>query len=240
MKYIYEVERRNYEDFSSGRVLYNQKGATSFPVRLTREIFLRSKEYLNNKNVKSPFSIYDPCCGGAYLLTSLGFLHSQDISKIVATDIDKNILDLAKRNLSLLTLGGINKRIEEIKEYILEFDKPSHRDALESAIRLKAMIENTKKSIDIECYQADSLNITISEHKVDLLICDVPYGNIVSWSNSRDNNLEVFLQNMLKVIKPASVLAIITDKNQIVKHKSYNRMKHFTIGKRRVTFLEPI
>lgn len=239
MKYIYETKRRNYEDFASGRVLYNQNGATSFPVRLASEIFLRSKKYLNDKMVKSPFSIYDPCCGGAYLLTTLGFLHGDDLAKIIASDIDKNMLDLAKRNLSLLTSRGLNKRIEEIENYIQEFDKDSHREALESASRLKAMNKKINNSPDIQCFQANALKNSVSIN-VDLVITDVPYGNIVQWSNNKDDNLEIFLDSIFKVVKSTSVLAIITNKSQVVEHNKYCRIKHFTIGKRRVSFLEPI
>lgn len=46
MKYLYEIEFKNYEDFVSGRVLYNRKGATAFPVRLASEIFQRCKAAL--------------------------------------------------------------------------------------------------------------------------------------------------------------------------------------------------
>ena len=41
MKYRFEIEAKNYEDFASGRVLYNRKGATAFPVRLGSEIIQR-------------------------------------------------------------------------------------------------------------------------------------------------------------------------------------------------------
>ncbi|RJX37512.1 hypothetical protein D3P09_21250 [Paenibacillus pinisoli] len=38
MKYLHEKYDHNYEDFASGRVLYNAHGTTSFPVRLASEI----------------------------------------------------------------------------------------------------------------------------------------------------------------------------------------------------------
>jgi 23S rRNA (guanine2535-N1)-methyltransferase len=41
MEYRYTAERQNYEDFASGRVLYNQKGTTAFPVRLASELYQR-------------------------------------------------------------------------------------------------------------------------------------------------------------------------------------------------------
>lgn len=239
VKYIYETERRNYEDFSSGRVLYNQSGTTSFPVRLASEIFLRSKKYLMNKNVKSPFSIYDPCCGGAYLLTTLGFLHGNDLSEIIASDIDENAVDLAKRNLALLTLPGMNKRMDELQNYIKEFDKDSHKEAFVSASRLKTMHQKLNSPIHVNCFRSDALNSSITM-SVDLVITDVPYGNIVNWSNNKNDSLEIFLESIFKVLKSTSILVIITTKSQVVNHDKFNRIKHFTIGKRRVSFLEPI
>ncbi|MTI47948.1 MAG: hypothetical protein FH761_08910 [Firmicutes bacterium] len=240
MKYIFEKERKNYEDFASGHVLYNRKGATSFPVRLASEIFLRSKNYLEEKGNNGKITIYDPCCGGAYLLTTLGFLYGKSFSKIMASDINEEMISLAARNLSLLTEEGMENRIEEIKGYIEEFGKSSHKKALNSGIRLKEMLGGLDKSTTVECFKKDALNNKGISNSVDLIMTDIPYGNLVEWSGDEGNSLEQFLNSMLLNLKPDSIMTIITDKKEIIKHKGYNRIKHFTIGKRRVSFLEPI
>lgn len=49
MEYIYESAQRSYEDFASGRVLYNAQGTTSFPVRLASEIAQRCFQLLEKK-----------------------------------------------------------------------------------------------------------------------------------------------------------------------------------------------
>ena len=67
MEYKY-CKNNNYEDFSSGRVLYGAKGIPNFPVRLLHEIYGYSKSYLEKKE---DIVIYDPCCGAAYALNSL-------------------------------------------------------------------------------------------------------------------------------------------------------------------------
>ena len=237
MKYKFEKEKMNYSDFASGRVLYNRKGATAFPVRLASEIYQRSKKYLNEEGVSTPFSIYDPCCGGAYLLTTLGFLHGEDFSQIIASDVDEEMIDLAGDNLSLLTIEGINYRIDELNDYIEKFNKDSHRKALKSAQRLKLKLKNKNFSFDINCFQADVLKNFVSDIKTDLIITDLPYGNIVSWSQDKENNMKIFLDNMLQVIKPNSILALITEKKQVIEPEKFTRIKHFTIGKRRVSFL---
>ena len=63
---------------------------------------------LSAKGVQSPYTIYDPFCGVAYALTVLGFFHGADIKAIFASDIDENVLSLARKNLSLLSKDGLH------------------------------------------------------------------------------------------------------------------------------------
>ena len=70
MEYLY-CKNDNFEDFASGRVIYGGKGIPNFPVRLLLEIYGRAKSYSEKKE---ELVIYDPCCGGGYALTVLGFL----------------------------------------------------------------------------------------------------------------------------------------------------------------------
>ena len=92
MKYIYEQEQKNYQDFASGRVLFNQKGATAFPVRLASEIFLRGKAYLEEKRHTGLITIYDTFCRGSLFIDSIGIPDGKYIKRIIASDIDENIL----------------------------------------------------------------------------------------------------------------------------------------------------
>ena len=48
MEYKYG-KNDNYEDFSSGRVLYHVRGMTNFPVRLAQEIYGRCLRYSPKK-----------------------------------------------------------------------------------------------------------------------------------------------------------------------------------------------
>lgn len=43
-------ENDNFEDYSSGRVLYRNRGIPNFPVRLINEIFRRCIYYCENKS----------------------------------------------------------------------------------------------------------------------------------------------------------------------------------------------
>lgn len=239
MEYIYEKENRNYEDLSSGRVLYNQKGTTAFPVRIASEIFLRCQRHLSERGVEGNLRIYDPCCGGAYLLTTLGFLHGQFISRVFASDIDANVLELAKRNLALLTKLGMQRRIEEIDAYIEAYNKPSHIEAKESAERLYSLIEN--KDFDLNCFRADALRLhteEASDFKADLVMTDFPYGDIVEWSEKCENIGARFLESIEKVLGAQALIAVIADKKTAIRHESFKRLEQFNSGKRRITILE--
>src|SRR5690554_7951621 len=87
----------NYEDFSCGRVIIHKTGMPNFPVRLAQEIYCRCLSYIDkDKDIR----IYDPCCGGGYLLTVLGLINMNSIKEIYASAVDETALKLAKSNLS--------------------------------------------------------------------------------------------------------------------------------------------
>jgi len=54
MKYRFEVERKDYSDFASGRVLYSAPNTTAFPVRLASEIVQRAFDILESKGGQRP------------------------------------------------------------------------------------------------------------------------------------------------------------------------------------------
>lgn len=240
MSYIFETENRNYEDFASGRVFYNQPGATSFPVRLASEIFQRCEHILKKSGVKSPYSIYDPCCGGAYLLATIGFLHGDRISCILASDTDESMVTLARRNLLLLSSSGIEQRIEQIKNMIDDFGKSSHVEALQSAIKLKGTLLAKGVNVETVCFVADATKEKHAEVKVDIVITDLPYGKVVKWNGEQDEDCAVrnLLDNLIPFVAKDSVIAIVSNKKTSLKHEAFKRVEKFKIGKRQVTFLQ--
>jgi 23S rRNA (guanine2535-N1)-methyltransferase len=245
MNYRFAVDNRNYKDYSSGRVFYNQIGTTSFPVRLASEIYQLCKSVLMKQGCDKPYVLYDPCCGGAYLLASIGFLHGEEISGIYGSDVDEAVIPLAQKNLAILSKEGMDERIREIQKMIAEFDKESHSQALESSLNLRNILERRDKSIEVKCFVSDitkNNNLINTIHDVNMIITDLPYGEIVSWNSMEDEKgaVEKLLNNVLQVMSSDSVIAIISKSKSKIKHKNFKQVEGFVIGKRQITILKPI
>lgn len=225
MQYKY-CDNENFEDYASGRVLYSAEGVANFPVRLVNEIFGYAKEYSVKKE---GLCVYDPCCGGGYSLTVLGFMNSQCIEKIYGSDVDEKMVEVARKNLALLNVEGLEKRCEEIQDLYDMYGKASHADALQSGLRLKNKI---KKDIVTELYVADCTE-ELPLISPDIIITDVPYGNLVEWSTESNNPLLDMLQQLANISHRNTVLAISMDKKQKAEHPAWVRRKKQIIGKRK-------
>lgn len=221
----------NYQDFSSGRVLYHGRGMTNFPVRLAQEIYGRCLQYSPKK---SNICLYDCCCGGGYLLTVLGFLNQDTIGRIIGSDINTELLGIAKKNLSLLSAEGLNKRIEEIEQMITSFQKQSHIDAKNSAIALKSLITT---NIEWEVFQSDVLCDIDLKEKPDVVITDVPYGNMVDWRGNEENFVDRLLDTLYGICHSETVIGLCMDKKQKAKNQKFVRLEKQKIGKRKFEIL---
>lgn len=244
MAYKFTSANINYEDLGSGRVLYNQKGATAFPVRLASEIFLRCVSILQRDGLYGPYTIYDPLCGGAYLLTALGFLHGESIKRIYASDIDESAVKLAERNLSLLYEPGISSRIDQLERMKNEFQKLSHAEALQSALRLKKRVEELSWQYRPVCFAADATmtgSMKMVSDTIEIVITDLPYGDIVDWKSRATTNHQVqsMLDNLKLVLYPNAVVAIISREKPGIAYTGYRRVEHFKHGKRHIAIFQP-
>jgi tRNA G10 N-methylase Trm11 len=191
--------------------------------------------------------LYDPCCGTAYLLTVLAFLHSGNIREILGSDIGEKAVALAKRNLGLLEPAGMEHRIDEITRMIEQYHKDSHRDALKSANILRDQIISIRQSspLTTRVFQASAsdtqaISDNIQAASVDIVITDVPYGRHSQWDDKTANSLWSMLEALADILSPTNVVAIISDKQQKASHAGYQRIEHFQVGKRRVVLLRSI
>lgn len=228
MEYLY-CPNDNFEDYSSGRVLYGGKGIPNFPVRLLNEMYGRAKSYLEKQD---DLIVYDPCCGGGYALTVLGLFDNVNIDRIYASDADGDMVEFAKRNLGLLSRCGLTKRRQEIQHLYEMYGKQSHLDALESCDNL---YDRIKREIPAEAFFADCTK-ALPNIQPDIIITDVPYGNLTDWT--KETGLSAMLEQLWEISHANTVLALCMDKSQKVGNSRWTRMERHNIGKRRLEILK--
>lgn len=256
MEYRY-CEDRSWEDFSSGRVLCGAHGAPNFPVRLGCELYRRALSHCENKE---KIRLYDCCCGGGYLLTVLGLLNQGTISRIYASDIDERVLETARKNLSLLSRDGMEKRMEELRQLFSLYGKPSHEQAVESAERLAGLLE---REIPCTVFQADAGRPLNPGEEIDILITDVPYGDLTAWegqeeapgeegrtgqgekepdgreqnrkaqSGKEPDGLNRLVRNLTGCLGEKTLFVIVTDKGQKLRTEGLTILEKGNVGKRR-------
>jgi hypothetical protein len=250
--YRFALERPDYSDFAAGRVLHSLPGRTAFPVRLASEIFQRCLALRRKVGDSGPCVLYDPCCGSAYLLSTLAYLHWESLARVVGSDVDPDVLPLAERNLALLTPSGVDRRIAQLAAMQAAYGKTSHAEAVGSAQRLKSRLPAASTHpIATRVFQADAMDgaallRTLGPGSVDIVVTDVPYGQRSEWriagttaTPSRSPTWRL-LQALLPLLSAHAVVAIATDKQQKVAHDAYRRTEHFQIGKRRIVLLTPL
>jgi 23S rRNA (guanine2535-N1)-methyltransferase len=253
MQYKYAKTLLDYSDLASGRVFHSLPGHPAFPVRLASEIFQRcivGREKIYNNS--DPCILYDPCCGTAYHLSVLAYLHGENIRAVIGSDIDAKAVAIAKRNLELLTVAGLDQRIAEISQLFELYGKDSHRDALRSGYTLRnniSALTQEEHPIATKVFQASATDVkaiikNIEPNSVDIVFTDVPYGQHSHWKGSNHNELSnplwSMLNGLISILSPASIVAIVSDKQQKVSHESFQRLEQFQIGKRRVVILKPV
>lgn len=236
MEYRYG-ENINYEDYASGRVLYHQNGVPNFPVRLANEILGRCISYSKQK---VQLSLYDCCCGGGYLLTTLALLNAKKIRLLLGSDISKEALQIARLNTSLLTKDGLRRRIQEISELYCKYQKPSHQEALISARHFESELlgdSNCGVEVPSHIFYADALKEIPLKESPNLIITDVPYGNLVSWEGTQ-YGVNQLLNTLLPICNEDTILGICMDKKEKVTHSDFERLEKQNIGKRHFEILK--
>jgi hypothetical protein len=251
MPYRFAQQRIDYSTLASGQVLQSLPGRTAFPVRLASEIFQRCAALLAAAGHDGPFTLYDPCCGGAQLLTVLAFLHGDRLARIVGSDIDPEAVGLAERNLALLTPAGLDARIAALADLRERYGKASHGEALAHAAALRSRLPTLSASWPTEAraFVADATAAPallghLGPGMADMVIADIPYGRQSVWQATGEESdpttpTLALLAALLPVLANPAVVAVAANRQQRIGHPAYRRVAQLQIGKRHVTFLMP-
>lgn len=250
MKYKYAQERENYALYASGGVLVSAPGHPAFPVRLATEIFRRCMAL--RQTPAGRCTLYDPCCGGAYHLTTIALLNWAEIDRIIASDIDGGAVSFARRNLALLQPEGMERRIGEIDAMRAQFGKASHVLALDNAHVLKVRLSDLLKdhAIPATTFQADATDVRavtagLDGTRPDLVMSDIPYGWHSDWHAETQalaegiDPIHQLLETLLAVVAPGAIVAIAAAKASRIRHERYERLERFQVGKRQILILKP-
>lgn len=159
----------------------------------------------------------------------LGMLNPGRISRIWASDIDPDMLDVAGRNLSLLTRSGMETRIAQLRQLYECYEKPAHLEAIASARRL---MDKLPEAVSVKLFQADVMAGLSLAGPPDVIITYVPYGNLVQWQGQAGDP-DRFMASLLSVSGNETVIAVCMDKRQKLNPAGIQRLDRATVGKRK-------
>ncbi|MEE2039613.1 rRNA methyltransferase [Nocardiopsis sp. CT-R113] len=177
MSYRYAVERTDHSALASGQVLRSAPGFPGFPVRMASELFQRAMVHTKEERVR----LWDPCCGSGYLVTVLGFLHRDRLTRVRASDVDPDAVALAARNLRLLSAEGLAEREDELRRSARDFGRPEFVERAESTRDLAAGLSAMGGDLPHEAVVGDVFALR-EPVEADLVVTDVPYGEMTSWA----------------------------------------------------------
>jgi SAM-dependent methyltransferase len=255
VKYRFLIDKPDYSDFASGKVLLGLPGRVATPLRLVDELFQNALDILRANGLSSPVTVYDPCCGTAYHLAALAYLHWQSIAAIFASDVNADVLAIAKQNLLLLSLDGIDLRIRNIRQMYERFGKSSHREALEAAGRLRQILEaNVSHEIRTFSFSADAFDShalirTINQNEIAIVLADTPYGLGSHWESPllastpeiADSQVVIrLLDSLLPTLLPRAVVCLLASKAVKISPVSFKPIRRIRAGKRSAIILQRV
>ena len=236
MAYRFAVTRENHAELAPGAVLHSAPGFPAFPVRLASEMFRRAAAARSS----SPLTVWDPCCGSGYLLTVVALRHRRDVARVIGTDIDPAALDLARRNLALLSRQGLTARSSTLRERGDLFDKPAYSVAAVAALQLARALAARGGDVPHAAAQADvfdpaQLRRALDGERPGLVLTDVPYGEQTVWGGAHaGTGVAGMLRAVSAVLDDDAVLAVATRGRSVVGRGEVRPLDALRVGTRAV------
>ncbi|GAA1754146.1 rRNA methyltransferase [Streptomonospora arabica] len=230
MAYRYATERRDHSDLACGNVLRSAPGHPGFPVRLADELFQRAAAHLP----AAPLALWDPCCGSGHLAASVGTLHRYRLSWLLATDTEPAALSIAERNLALLTGRGLAERERVLRAEAAELRKPTLLDRADTAARLAGRLSERGGDLDHRVGAGDVFDPTEPERPVDLVLTDVPYGGLTSFTGAPPDGEPVpaMLRALAAVLPERAVLAVTARTRKVALPEGVRALERLRVGNR--------
>jgi 23S rRNA (guanine2535-N1)-methyltransferase len=169
-----------------------------------------------------------------YMLTLLGFLARQHLRRLSASDASSEVVELARANLALLTDAGLRARGEALRALFTAPAKPAKRRAGKCATIAVALSAGRARPRDQSIcgrrWKVGELQDGLQGNPVDIVIADVPHGDLSRWRGS-------VLDAMLLVTHNKSVIAVMTLKHTDVTHPGLHLIRRLRRGRRSMFML---
>lgn len=101
-------------------------------------------------------------------------------------------------------------------------------EALNSCDKLESLL---KQEICTEIFRADCTE-ALPRILPDIIITDVPYGNLVEWKNGQ-TSVDSMLEQLWLISHEKTILAVCMDKKQKIRCEKWKRLEKHNIGKRK-------
>src|SRR5690606_38266050 len=121
------------------------------------------------------------------------------------------------KNLSLLHAPGLDRRMAELKSLHEQFGKVSHAAAIEHAHLIRELVSTRNRDLPIHLFQADATEGKATDNmkqSVDLVMADVPYGDVAQWVGGAEQPIPRLLAYLLPGLSNHSLVVMIADKQQ--------------------------
>lgn len=164
-----------FDDAGGGRVVHSARGFPGYPPRLAVELFSRAREMVGRSRV----GMWDPLCGAGGIVTSIGLLRPTEVRRLLATDVNPDAVQLASRNLSLVSRSGLLARRQELTERMADPEQRIDPERLRALDRLLTR-DGRGDDIAVAALRANATDATdlgrLDLDGVDIAFADLPYG----------------------------------------------------------------